>query len=127
MKNSVNVFPIAVVGDGTVSIRFSDEISSQSVEVACTVDLTDFGDVIGVEVLDWRGQLSGGVIDAPSACGQVRWSYDEEVDAIYIHLMEGRGQIQRSAVGSAKLASNRRVVRLEIPIPSLIQSEHRTR
>ena len=127
MKNSMKVFPAVVIGDETVSIRFSDELPSQTVEVVCTVDLTDFGEVIGVEALDWHRQLSGGVLDAPSACGQVRWAYDEEVDAFYIHLMEGRSQIQKSVVGKVSLDSNRRVVLLEVPIPSLIKNDYVTR
>jgi hypothetical protein len=47
------------------------------------VDQNDFGDVTGVEILDFRRQLTGGVVDAPAASGRVRWSYDSEVDAFY--------------------------------------------
>ena len=120
MKNGMNLFPAATVDDGTVSIRFADQLPSQSIDVKCIVDLTDFGDVIGVEVLDWRRQLSGGVLDAQSARGPVRWSYDDEIDAFYIHLTEGRRQIQRSTVASVGLDSNRCVVRLQVPIPSAV-------
>ena len=110
--------PSATIAGGTVSIRFFDSTPSLSVQVTCTVDLTDFGDVIGIEVLGWRQQVSGGLLDAPAAHGQVRWSYDKEMDALYIHLMDGRGQVQRSAIGNVSLDSNGRVVRLQIPIPS---------
>ncbi|WP_263377687.1 DUF2283 domain-containing protein [Granulicella paludicola] len=125
MKNGMKFFPNAAIGDGTLSIRFSDGSPSQSFEVGfSTIDLTAFGEVIGVEVLDWRRQLSGGVLYGPAACGQVRWSYDEEVDAFYIHLREGRGQIQMSVVCRVGLDPDRRVVLLEVPIPCLNPSEH---
>ena len=115
----MSLFPAAAVDDGAVSIRFADQLPSQSIEVKCTVDLTDFGDVIGVEVLDWRRQLSDGVLDAQSVRGPVLWSYDEEIDAFYIHVTEGRSQIQRSAVAEVGLDSNRRVVLLKVPIPPI--------
>ncbi len=127
MKHDVKVFPATVIDDGTVSVWFSDELPSQSIEVKCTVDLTDFGEMIGVEVLDWHNQLSGAVLDAPSAFVKIRWSYDEEVDAFYLHLVDGRGQIQRSVVGKVGIDSNRRVVLLEVPIPFLIQNDYSTR
>jgi hypothetical protein len=117
MSKSLSPFPHATISEETISIQFSDTLVSQSAQVACTVDLTDFSDVVGIEALDWRKQLSGGTLDAPSSQGRVRWSYDDEMDAIYIRVSDGRGQIQRSAVGEAGLDSDRRVVRLDVPRP----------
>jgi uncharacterized protein YuzE len=111
-------FPSVEVSEGNLSISFLDSTPSRSVEVSCVVDLTDFGDVIGVEVLDWRHQLSGGLLDAPRASGQVRWSYDEEIDALYVHVMDGRSQTQLPATAKVSLDSRQRVVCLEVPVPS---------
>jgi hypothetical protein len=101
-----------------LSICFGDSAVERSADVTCMVDLNDFGDMIGVEVLDWRRQLSGGRLDAPSAFGQVRWSYDDEIDAFYVQIMDGRGQVQRRAKGVAGIDGDQRVVRLDVPVPS---------
>jgi hypothetical protein len=81
--------------------------------------LTDFGDVIGGEILDWRRHLSGGVIDVPSPSGQFRWSYDDEIDALYIHVTAGRGQIQMRSTGTVDLDSDQRVLSLGVTLPRL--------
>lgn len=73
--------PSAAVHDGILTVRFLDAVVTRSVEAACVVDQTDFGDVIGVEILGYRRQLSGGAIEAPRAPGSVRWSYEDEMDA----------------------------------------------
>jgi hypothetical protein len=115
MKQS---FPSVVTTDGIVTIYFSDSEASQSCEVACVVDLTDFGDVLGIEVLEWQRQLSGGKIVAPSASERVRWSYDEEIDALSIHLREGYSQVQRPATCVVSLDGSKRVVCVELSVPS---------
>jgi hypothetical protein len=90
------------------------------VEVACVLDPTDFGEVIGVEVLDLRRQFSGAVVEAPRSSGQVGWSYDSEVDAFYVRVAEGSGQVQTSATGTIGLDSIQRVALLEVPIPPTV-------
>ena len=111
-------FPSAVITDGIVTICFSDSVASQSFKVACVVDLTDFGDVLGIEVLGWQRQLSGGKIVAPSVSEGVRWSYDGEIDALNIRLREGYSQVQRPATCVVSLDSGRGVVCLELSVPS---------
>lgn len=108
--------PAAFQSGELLSIRFLDSVVSESVEVACVVDQTDFGDVIGVEILDLRRQ-SGGLVEAPRASGSVRWSYDAEIDAFYVHVMEGRSQVQTSVTGKISLNSAQRVVMLEVQVP----------
>ena len=109
--------PIAALSDETLTIRFLDAEVSRSVEVSCVIDQTDFGDVMGVEILGFRRQLSGGVVDAPRACGRVRWSYDSEDDAFYVHVGEGPMQAQTSVTGKISLDHTQRVVLLEVPVP----------
>ena len=87
-------------------------------ELRCVLDLTDFGDVIGVEVLDLARQLDGGAMDPPRSKGAISWSYDDEIDALYIHVADGRGQVQRTATASAYIDTSGRVVRLEIAVPT---------
>lgn len=70
-------------------------------DIDCVVDLTDFGEVVGVEVLDVSRQLAGGVVDPPTLQGEIRWSYDDEIDALYVHVADGRGQMQRRSIARA--------------------------
>jgi uncharacterized protein YuzE len=110
--------PSAALHDGTLGVRFLDAVVSRSVEVACVIDRTDFGDVVGIEILDFLRQIPGALLEGPRSAGVVRWSYDAEIDAFYLHLMDGRGQTQTSIVGTVGLDDAQRVVLLEAPVPS---------
>jgi hypothetical protein len=109
--------PSAELNGTTLFVRFLDSPTASSVEVACVIDQTDFGDVIGVEILDLRRQLSGGVVDGPRSSGRVRWSYDREIDAFYVHVLEGNSLVQTPATSKVSLDAAQRVVLMEIPIP----------
>jgi uncharacterized protein YuzE len=117
VKNKRSYLPSAEASGQTLYVRFLDSPATSSVEVACVIDQTHFGDVIGVEILDLRRQLSGGVVGGPRASGRVRWSYDSEIDAFYVHVMEGNSQVQTSATGKVSLDTDQRVVLMEIPVP----------
>jgi uncharacterized protein YuzE len=108
--------PSASIDDGELAIRLDDSETTSSMKVSCVVDLTDFGDVVGVEILDLRRQLSGAVVESSHPASDIRWSYDAEIDAFYIHLMEGRGQVQVRVSATAYLDSRRRLVQLQVPM-----------
>ena len=72
--------------------------------------------MIGVEILDLTRQLAGGVVESSSLEGGVRWSYDDEVDAMYVHVREGRSQVQRRASGIGELDSEGKLVGLTVPL-----------
>ena len=109
--------PTVVSADGVISVRFLDSDVTQSIEVVCVVDFTDFGVVVGIEILDWHRQLSGGQIDSSSASGKLRWSYDQEIDALYIHTGDERGQNQEGTICTVRLDANQRVVTVDVPLP----------
>ena len=111
-------FPRVEIIDGMMSIDFVASDATRSHTVTCVLDYTDFGDPVGIEVLDWSHQLSGGYIDAPSVSGQVRWSYDDEIDALYIHTSNARGQNQQRTTATVRLDASQRVVALLIALPS---------
>lgn len=113
-------YPSARGVEGVVSVYFSDVPSTEIADIECVLDMDDFGEVAGIEVLGWRQQLPPrAFLDAPRRCGPVRWAYDDEVDALYIHLSKARAQNQRSARAKVALDRDRRVVCLEIPVPPL--------
>jgi|ERR1700733_10431820 hypothetical protein len=115
MKQS---FPLVVTTNGILTIRFSDSAVCQSFDVACVVDLTDFGDVLGIEVLDWQRQLSGGKIGGVSPSHPPRWAYDEEIDALSICISEGYSQIQRPTSCKVSLDASKGAVCLELLVPA---------
>ncbi|MGH9491127.1 MAG: hypothetical protein ACRD17_11510 [Terriglobales bacterium] len=121
-------FPLATVGDGAVAIRFADSAPSEWVRVKCVLDLNGLGEPVGIEVLDWRRQLGGAILDAPKASATARWAYDDEIDAISIHLAPGTAPVQRSAWAAVGLDSRRRVVSLDLrlPGPGHTETEPRT-
>ncbi len=108
--------PFADVQSGSLVIRFLDAAVARSVQVECVIDQTDFGDVLGIEILPFR-QLTGGLLEGPRSAGTVSWSYDEEDDVFYVHVMKGRSQVQKSIVGTIGLDTAQRVVLLEAPVP----------
>ena len=110
--------PTAAIDDGVLLIQLADSDVVNAFDIDCVVDLTEFGDVVGVEILDLRRQLSDGVVEASPVDGQINWSYDDEFDAFYVHVIDGRGQVQRSVTGKARLDSEKRLVQLELPIGS---------
>lgn len=110
--------PTSYFRDDVLHVVFIDIESTRTVELRCVLDQTDFGDVVGIEVLDLARQLEGGVVDPPRGTGEIRWSYDNEIDALYVHVGEGRGQVQRTATLSAHLSRAGTVVGLSFPWPS---------
>lgn len=117
-------FPSATLHNGTLVIRFQEGMVSRSVQVTCVIDQTDFSDVLGIEILDFRRQISGGLPEGARSASGVRWSYDAEDDAFYVHVMDGRSQIQTSIIGTVGLDVADSVVLLETPVPSI---GHRSR
>jgi hypothetical protein len=112
------LFPRVDISDSMMSIYFMAVAAAQSFVVTCVMDYTDFGDLVGIEVLDWRKQLSGGRIDGPSVSEYPRWSYDDEIDALYIRTSDARGQNQQRTTASVDLDASQRVVALQIALPS---------
>jgi uncharacterized protein YuzE len=108
--------PRATVAQSVLRVQLWDAIPVRSVDIECVVDQTDLGDVVGVEVLDLRKQLSGGTVLPPSHDSKIRWSYDAEMDALYLHVVDGRGQAQRRSKALAHVDSSGRLVQLDVPL-----------
>jgi uncharacterized protein YuzE len=113
-----DLFP-RFIADGTrVAIEFHESNVVRTVDVHSVVDLDDFGEVVGIEVLDWSRQLEGGRLEGSSPSHSVRWSYDDEIDAIYFRLSGGRGQAQRSVIAVTGIDVEGLVVRMDVSIES---------
>jgi hypothetical protein len=111
-------FPFVEIANGVMSIHFMASSPVRSLTVSCVIDYSDFGDLVGIELLDWRRQLSGGQLDVPSSSGQLRWSYDDEIDALYLHTSDARGENQQRTTATVQLDALRRVVALTLVLPT---------
>ncbi len=114
-------FRPSVQRDGdSILIELLPTRGSRVITFTGVVDLTDFYDVIGIEILDFHRQL--GATSPPSdATGLPRWSYDDEMDAFYLRLADGSSPIQQSIVGNVEVDEDGLVAQLRIPN----QEDHR--
>jgi uncharacterized protein YuzE len=108
--------PYAEIEQAVLRVQLVDAGGVRSLDIDCVVDLTDFDEVVGVEILDLRKQLAGGTIGPSVEGSSIRWSYDAEMDALYLHVMDGRGQVQRRSAASGQLDAGGRLVRLDVPL-----------
>jgi uncharacterized protein YuzE len=111
-----DITPDALAKNGNLVIDLGLGAGARRVEFDGVIDLTDFGDVVGVEVLDLRQQLRGGIVSPPVHEGLPRWSYDDEIDAFYIRLLDSTAPRQQPITGTAVLDDSGRLTALEIPI-----------
>jgi uncharacterized protein YuzE len=105
--------PLAVVHDGVIKVFLGAGSPDRTTSFDAVIDRTDLGDVVGIEVLDLRRQVGGSVRSVPSS-GFPRWSYDDEIDALYIHLLDARAQVQVTASGMAALDGSDQIITLEV-------------
>jgi len=84
--------------------------------VKCVVDLAATGDLVGVEILDFRRQLSGAAPPPHREVLGMRWSYDSEVDAFYVRVGSDNGVEQVVTEGRAIVDAHTTVVALEVPV-----------
>jgi uncharacterized protein YuzE len=109
--------PSATVERDRLCLLLLENRPVRSLKLDCVVDLTYLGQVVGIEVLDFQRQLGEGVTVPRADFGPLKWSYDNEMDALYIRIGQDRGQIQESANATVGLDLTQHVVRLEIPVP----------
>jgi len=106
--------PRVRVSDGVLIVDLVPASPARRISFECVVDRTDFGDVVGIEILDFRPQLCGGTSPASPNIDVPRWSYDEEIDAFYITLLNTTAAVERSTIGVAVLDTAKQVISLEI-------------
>lgn len=86
---------------------------SRRVDFDGVIDLSGLGELVGVEILDFKrqtGAMTPGCIgDAPPRCG-----YDAEIDAFYVRIAEGNSPIQKKARGTVALDADNHILGLTI-------------
>jgi hypothetical protein len=79
------------------------------------LDLTGMGDVVGLEILDFRRQLDATVEPAHSS-DAIRWSYHAEEDAFYLHLAGQHALVQKKVSGVALIDSRKNLIGIEVAL-----------
>ena len=99
-----------------VKILFKESEAARTVSFEGVWDFNGLGEIVGVEVLDFRRQIG---VKPPSHDPEMelpRWSYDEEMDAFYARLRNDNAPRQETRNGLALLDSDGAVVALEAEV-----------
>jgi uncharacterized protein YuzE len=85
----------AEVGAGVLTINVADRKAAHVVETDCVVDISDAEEAVGLEILGIGPELGRSVTQLSD--GGIHWSYDAEVDAVYVRVGVGRSSSQCEA------------------------------
>jgi hypothetical protein len=100
--------------DDEIAISFSSAPAARRARFECILDVDDLGDLTGIEILSFRKQLAATLPESPGY-GWPRWAIDDEIDAFYLHLREGRAGHQEKAQGSAHIGDRGELTSLWVP------------
>jgi uncharacterized protein YuzE len=106
-----------IIADEVLKIIFSNSLTLVTREADCVIDQTDFGEVVGIEILDFRSQLSGGSLENSDDYDGIHTAYDNEIDAFYVRIRDDASQVQTTARAEVDLDDKNKVVSLKIEIP----------
>lgn len=101
---------------GSARVVFRETEPSREVAFECVLDVDVFGEVLGIEVLDFQGQIGTKPPPYDSSKGLPNWSYDQEIDAFYARFIDRYSPRQEVRKGSAFVDSEGSVVCLEAEI-----------
>ena len=95
----------------TIRVRFAteDETSIRSKPIELVLDLDQFGEVIGIEILSLKtigGRKALPAKRASAGSEQVEFSYDGEADAAYLRFKDYRSLDQRTVDGWLELGKD---------------------
>ena len=117
--------PTASFLDGVLIVRFREPSTvTRWFDIDLTVDVDEFGDPSGVEVIGFSealGQAAAAGLAQVTAGSSVRFGYDEEADAAAIGVDIAGGSRVTSSIprrGRAGLDANGRLCVLEVHMPT---------
>ena len=94
---------------------------SKSINLECVLDFNEYGEVIGIEIIDLKYYAGDKVLDGRKWASinkkeGVRISYDEESDAFYLSISDEKSVEQRSVNGKLILDKKGYMVKLEVDL-----------
>jgi hypothetical protein len=108
--------PTVELSSTALRVVFSEAPRASTAPFECVVDMSRLGSLVGVEILDFRRQLDGATLAPRRVTDDFRWSYDPEIDALYLHLQSGPAQIQQTSTGIAYIDASSLVAALEVVV-----------
>jgi uncharacterized protein YuzE len=112
-------YPLVNKAKDKIVVEFvpRDRLGLTSIEIPLVVDFDLNGDVIGIEALNlcfYAGRSIQGKGDrSGSESGRIRLTYDDEVDALYLRIDDGRSLRQRRVNGNLLIDADGRLIAIE--------------
>ena len=100
--------------DGLLTVVLAGGSGDHYVAFEGVLDKTMMGEVIGLEILGVKQQLEGGHALPGPVVGFPRWSYDDEIDALYVRIADGSAHMQKMVSGTALLDGFGSILSLEV-------------
>ncbi len=116
----MSLYPNIVREDEKLDVVFSSpDVSRPEITVRCVLDFDQFGDVLGVEILNLKDQAGSSCLDVveevlKGSVTALRYSYDDEVDAFYLRMSEGQSVDQKAVDGVLVLNDKGQIASLRI-------------
>jgi uncharacterized protein YuzE len=116
----MSLYPNIVREDEKLDVVFSSsDVSRPEITVRCVLDFDQFGDVLGIEILNLKDQAGSRCLDVveevlKGPVTDLRYSYDDEVDAFYLRMSEGQSVDQKAVDGVLVLNDKGQIASLRI-------------
>ena len=98
--------------DRSFHLVISDDPPAHHVGFSGVADFTDFGDLVGLEILDLMRQMPSGKLPAHSPA-HLHWAFDEEIDAFYARVLNDSASRQVTANGILRLSESQELVAID--------------
>jgi uncharacterized protein YuzE len=99
--------------NGRWTIKLAVGETSSTSNFDGVIDLNGMGELIGVEILDFRRQ-TGAATPRPAAATPLNYGYDAEIDALYVHVARDTAPKQEKAKGTVALDVDDQIIGLTI-------------
>lgn len=116
----MSTYPNIVREDDSLDVVFSSsDVPLSKVRVRCVLDVDQFGEVIGIEILNLKDQVGNRCLGAieetlRKPVGDLHYSYNDDVDAFYLRVSEGRSVDQKAVDAVLVISDKGQVVSMQI-------------
>jgi hypothetical protein len=105
------------IGTKSLSVWLTGDRTSPGPDFDCMLDLAETGEIVGVEIFDFRRQLEGATVAPVRSNDEVHWSYDQERDLFYLSIKPQHASNRMKTAGKSRLDSGHRLIGLHVAIP----------
>lgn len=105
------------IGGKSLSVWLTGDRTSKGPDFDCMLDLAETGEIVGVEIFDFRRQLEGATVAPVRGNDEVHWSYDQARDLFYLRIRPQHASSRMETSGKSRLDSGHRLIGLHVAIP----------